>query len=157
MTFRQTWHKVRDFAFVAWSQLTNLLLSYAYLVSLIVLYLCGLQEVNVINAVFLVYFIAFLIFPRLARIAWSSLVVYTEVVIVLQFLWQMAFAEGKDQPFWGLYGGKNLWLQLRFHLIILFFAVVQMNTYEHLAFREKMSDIKSLLPRIGKKRLSLLL
>lgn len=134
---RNWWQTARTYFVFAWDQAVELILHYAYLISLAVLYLCGLQEVNVINAVFLMYFVGFLIFPRLARIGWVSLVIYTELVIALKFLWQMSFADGKSQRFWGLEGGDSLWLELRFHLVILFFTAIQMDAYEHLAWRER--------------------
>jgi hypothetical protein len=49
----------------------------------------------------------------------------------------MSFTNGKDQPFWGLKHSDNLWFELRYHLVILFFTILQMGAYEHLSRREK--------------------
>jgi hypothetical protein len=63
-------NRAAEFLTRAWYALLEFLLRNAYLLSLAVLYLCGLQQVNVINAVLLLYFATFLIFPQLAKIGW---------------------------------------------------------------------------------------
>lgn len=129
---------VRSFVIISWTYFSRFVLEYAYLISLVVLFLCGLQEVNVLNAGFLIYFIAFLIFPRLARFSWASLVIYTELVILLEFMWQFSFARNANldrSSLWGLKPG-NLWPILTYHLIILLFTSVQLRVYRLLNIEE---------------------
>lgn len=99
---------------------------------------------NVLNAVFVLFSITFLIFPSVAETFWLSLVIYTQTVIVLQFLWQFHFwSDGVEVPssfLWGFTRFSNMWDSLKFHLIILLFAVVQFNTYELLKKRDKQNE-----------------
>lgn len=48
----QFWLKLRLYVGLAWEYLSYFLLKYAYFISLVVLYVCGLQQVNVLNAIF---------------------------------------------------------------------------------------------------------
>jgi hypothetical protein len=96
-----------------------------------------LQDVNVVNAGFVLFFLAFLIFPRLARTCWLSLVLYTESVIVLQFIWSLSRTTLENDRLWGLVAADNLWFQSRYHLVILAFSVVQLDTYRFLQQQEK--------------------
>ena len=128
--------------YYVWSKFKNLFLAYAYLVSVIVLFFCGLQQVNIINTVFLLYSIAFLIFPRLARKFWISLVVYTEIIIVLLFIWQLTYFKSRPIEYarlWGLENQGTLWKQLQFHIVILLFTSIQLNTYRLLDKKQRMS------------------
>jgi hypothetical protein len=105
--------------------LWRLLLENLYIVTLAVVYLCSLQNVNVINAIFrtrlacprslpertctghaapdasraslgtiVLFFIAFLLSRRVAERLWLVLVVYTELTLLAQFLWQFPFTAG---------------------------------------------------------------
>ena len=128
-----TWSDFKNFIVIAMIYFSRFVLQYAYLISLLVLYLCGLQEVNVLNSGFIIYFITFLIFPAVARFAWTSLVLYTELVILLQFIWQFSFARQASldsSELWGLRKSDNgLWSLLVYHVIILFFTGVQLQAY----------------------------
>lgn len=68
--------------------------------------------------------------------------IYTEVIIILQFVWQLPFisdyaaSTGKT---WGFYVASDLWSVLRFHLVILIFTVIQQNTYEIINRKDKQS------------------
>jgi hypothetical protein len=78
------------------------------------------------------YFVSFLIFPKLAKSGWASLVIYTELVICLQFAWQFIYVDTDISTvtrIWGLEKVDNLWYQLRFPLIILAFTVIQLDMY----------------------------
>jgi hypothetical protein len=81
-----------------------------------------------------------LIFPKLAKVGWITLVIYTEVIIIMQFIWQLPFitdiaiSTGKT---WGFFISSDLWTLLRFHLVILIFTVIQQNTYEIINRKEK--------------------
>ncbi len=69
--------------------------------------------------------------------------VYTEIVIILQFVWQLAFpgSEVVDNALWGLLHHDSLWYGLRFHLVILIFTVIQYNTYELLYQKERQARL----------------
>jgi hypothetical protein len=90
------------------------------------------------------YFLVFLLFPNLAKAAWISLVIYTNLVIVLQFIWQFSFAANSNviyRRLWGLETHTNLWYQLRFHLVILIFAAIQLHAFDLL--RQKTRELET--------------
>ncbi|KAI3651575.1 hypothetical protein MP228_002878 [Amoeboaphelidium protococcarum] len=127
----------RQYLSILWSLAVQFAVNYAYLISLIVLYLCGLERVNIINAGFMFFFILFLLYPQLAQRFWLALVVYTELVICLQFFWQFQFAQPNAvSEIWGLEKSNNLWQLLVFHLVILLFTAVQQDVYQSLRQRQ---------------------
>lgn len=52
---RNRFTKIRDYLVLIWTMLVQLMMKYAYLISLVVLYICGLQEVNILNSIFCIF------------------------------------------------------------------------------------------------------
>jgi len=52
------------------------------------------------------FFIVFLLSRKLAQRLWLLLVVYTELILLAQFIWQFPFTDGvQDDNFWaGIFG-----------------------------------------------------
>jgi len=64
-----------------------ILLRNSYIASLFVLYWIGMQKVNIFNMILILFFIVFFIFPKYARKYWLGLVLYTNFMIFVRYVW----------------------------------------------------------------------
>lgn len=66
--------------------------AYFHIIALILIYVCVVQAVSVLNAVYLGLFAGVLLLRRLALRAWIALLVYCEFVIFMIYLWRFPFS-----------------------------------------------------------------
>ena len=79
---------------LSWAWYIYLLLeAYAFIISLVVLYVCGLLWVDIIHAVYMIFFILFVVVPS-SRKYWRLLVVFTGVVLLTMYVWNIAETSG---------------------------------------------------------------
>ena len=65
-----------------------LLEAYAFILSLVILYFCGLFWVDFIHATYMIFFILFVVVPN-SRKYWRVLVVFTTLVLLTSYLWNI--------------------------------------------------------------------
>eukprot|EP01134_Creolimax_fragrantissima_P002582 CFRG2582T1 len=114
----------------------NSISEYTYIVALALLFICSLQQINLFNAVYLVFFLIFIVSPSTAERFWTILVVYCQVIILAVYLynfrWLEAYISSETAYLIGLTGGKNTTLlsALGWHLAILATSVLQSMFYK---------------------------
>ena len=108
----------------------HIFLKNSYYITLVALLLCSLIEANLFNFGYLCFFVLFLLSRRIAMIGWVFLVLYTETVIMVTFLWQLSWTEGLDDTvaadWFGLQHYENLINGLFVSLLIFIFSIVQL-------------------------------
>lgn len=106
---------------------------YSFAVALLVLYVAALDEVNVLNSVYVAVLPVFAAFPRLREQYWMLLVLYCECVIVTFFLWGFPFTKyvpSSTNELLGVFPGHDgLLHNLRWHITIFAFSVIQLLAY----------------------------
>lgn len=107
--------------------------SYAYIISLVLIALGAVFQVNILQVPFIVASIVFTVFPKVAQKGWRYLIIYTEIVMLLNVLWQYEWARAADPQhalLWGLMKFDiGIWHGLRFYLISLVFMLIQQDVY----------------------------
>ena len=113
-------------------------LLHAQFVVLFLIYLAALGEVNVLNTIYLLFAIAFWVNPALARPGWVFLLLYAELVILLNYLWGFSpvggSVDGKLSNILGLdpITHTHIWDTLKWNIAILCLSFVQ-----HLLYARK--------------------
>jgi hypothetical protein len=114
----------------------NFLIANVYIAVLILMYFCVLEEVSVVNSVYVVILIVFATHPPLARKSWWLLVLYTEFQIVLEFIWGFSFTDKVPTAVDTIIGVTNdshgvLWKTLKWDIAIFVLAIVQIHVYRY--------------------------
>ncbi|EGD80710.1 hypothetical protein PTSG_01300 [Salpingoeca rosetta] len=112
----------------------DLCLRYAYLLTVLIVYVASLNEVTVFNAAYLVILIAFLGFPRLREEYWVWLLLYCTAVILVNYLWGFPSVRTSDSTVESLLGldpaiHHHIWRDLRWHIAILGLSLIQLLAY----------------------------
>lgn len=107
----------------------------SYALALIGLYICSLLSVNIFSAGYLAFFLLFFLSESLASRFWWALIVYTELVISMQFIWQatwtLQFENGATRLV-GLYHFSSNWAGFVWSIVILVFTILQQNLTHNL-------------------------
>ena len=74
----------------------QIFLKNSYYLTLLALLLCSLLDANLFNFGYLCFFVLFLLSRKIAIMFWIVLVLYTESVIMIIFLWQLTWTEHLD-------------------------------------------------------------
>ena len=115
------------------------------MVVLVAIYFAALEDVNILNALFVVMLIVFLVFPKFARDYWIAMLLYTQAVILIEYIWGFPLSDGVSEDVSNLIGldsnaFDHLWDVLDWHLAILLLATIQWNA------NEKFADSNQILP-----------
>ena len=119
--------------------------TYTYVLVLIVIYLCGLTSVNVLNAIYLLFFVVFIINSKWRKRYWRALVVYASCVVFFKYIWKcfptllpaqiVGLTDGpKKLEMFGLFFSSGTHVQENqidffFSFIILMFSSWQLTMY----------------------------
>lgn len=108
----------------------QIFLKNSYYFTLLALLLCSLVDANLFNFGYLCFFVVFLLSRKIAMMFWIVLVIYTESVIMVIFLWQLNWTESKDDSstaeWFGLQHYEYLISGLFIPLLIFIFSLVQL-------------------------------
>jgi hypothetical protein len=74
-----------------------LLEAYAFILSLVILYFCGLFWVDFIHATYMIFFILFVVVPN-SRKYWRVLVIFTTLVLLTSYLWNILETDSTPKP-----------------------------------------------------------
>ena len=112
----------------------DLFLRYAYLITVLIVYIASLNEVTVFNAAYLMILIVFLGFPMLREKYWVWLLLYCTAVILVNYLWGFSAVSVSNATVESLLGldpdiFSDVWHDLRWHIAILGLALVQLLAY----------------------------
>lgn len=109
-------------------------------ISLIVLYLVGMKEVNILHLGYLFFFLLFFSLPAAARKLWGLLVVYCAAVLMALYSWAVFLSDDKenqDNYEWaqdlGLFRTSNLYRDLLLYYLVVLFSSLQLYVYRRLA------------------------
>lgn len=122
---------VKDYVWV----FTMLFFRSSYALALIGLYICSLLSVNILSAGYLAFFLLFFLSESLASRFWWALILYTELVIALQFVWQVSWTlaiENDVTRLFGLYHFGSNWAGFAWSIVILVFTILQQNLTHNL-------------------------
>jgi len=129
--------------------LANGLLRYSFAIALLVLYVAALDEVNVLNSVYVAALPVFAAFPSVRERFWMLLVLYCECVIVTFFLWGFPFTDYVPEATTRMLGmeaaegHQRLLYNLRWHIAIFTFSVIQLLAYRFFAITWSSHTAKS--------------
>lgn len=108
----------------------RIFLKNSYYFTLLALLLCSLIDANLFNFGYLCFFVVFLLSRKIAMMFWIVLVIYTESVIMVIFLWQLHWTEKYDDTntaeWFGLQHYEYLITGLMIPLLIFIFSLVQL-------------------------------
>ena len=121
-------HRIADWTLCVWAhrhQLVERWILYApfpihHFESLLILFL-------------VVFFIIFIISPNISRKLWVSLVLYSQAVLLMLFVWQLSWTNATEnrhrilEEIVGLSHFNNLWRSTIWNLLIVVFSVIQWN------------------------------
>ena len=122
---------MKDYAWV----MMMLFFRSSYALALLGLYICSLLSVDVLSAGYLAFFLLFFLSETLAARFWWALILYTELVIALQFVWQATWtaeAENHVTRLIGLYHFSSNWAGFVWSIVILLFTILQQNLTHNL-------------------------
>ncbi len=69
---------------------------YAFLVSLLVLYVGGLSKIDLIHSIYMLFFVVFVVFPNVRRTRWRLLVGYSGMVVAAIFVYKVISEAGTE-------------------------------------------------------------
>jgi hypothetical protein len=116
--------------------LITVAMRYLFLVTVVIVFVAALEDVNLLNALYLIILIIFLNFPQLREDYWVLLTTYALAVILLTYLWafphlirQHASQQVKDLLGLNFDGFDGLWQALRWHAAIFGLSYAQLLAY----------------------------
>ena len=119
----------------------QMFLQNSYLITLFGLLLCSLLSVTIFNFIYLIFFVVFLLSMKIAFIFWGVLVLYTESVILVIYVWQVTWTEDFDDTtaasLFGLQHYDFLLKGLAIPLFILIFSMLQLQIIRLVKMRLK--------------------
>lgn len=119
----------------------QIFLQNSYLITLFGLLLCSLLSVTIFNFIYLIFFVVFLLSMKIAFIFWGVLVLYTESVILVIYVWQVTWTEDLDDSttatLFGLQHYDFLLKGLAIPLFILIFSMLQLQIIRLVKMRLK--------------------
>eukprot|EP00045_Choanoeca_perplexa_P018139 m.279369 g.279369 ORF g.279369 m.279369 type:complete len:2344 (-) comp17729_c0_seq13:1260-8291(-) len=109
---------------------------YLFLLTVVIVFVSALEDVNLLNAFYLIILIIFLNFPQVREEYWVLLTTYSLAVILLTYLWAFpglirahASQQVKDLLGLNLDGFDGLWQALRWHAAIFGLSYAQLLAY----------------------------
>ena len=137
--------KVKRLFLVGWDIFVHFVCRYTYLLDLILIFACSLQQINLLNAGYLIFFLLFLGFPKLSRRYWVTIVIYSQLVLLSLFLYQLpTIRELTPEHIVGPIGIEYYvtpWSGLAIHVFIFLLAFVQFKIYGSLEFEHEVPEM----------------
>eukprot|EP01105_Mastigella_eilhardi_P010937 TRINITY_DN2524_c0_g1_i4.p1 TRINITY_DN2524_c0_g1~~TRINITY_DN2524_c0_g1_i4.p1 ORF type:complete len:2370 (-),score=537.29 TRINITY_DN2524_c0_g1_i4:78-7187(-) len=126
--------KLQHYAFQAFVSIVVFVVDYSYVLSLVGLYFACLTDVNVINATYMLFFLVFAVSPHVAHAAWIFLVCYSQIVLLVLYIWQIHWTDKATSTATDILGllhfeeqGKPVWKGMAWQIAIALFVLVQWN------------------------------
>lgn len=110
---------------------------YTFLITVAIVFVASLEEVNLLNAVYLVILLIFLSQPQWREDYWVVLVAYCLLDIAVNYIWGFesfhAITDERTERLLGLDSDAldHLWLKLRWQVVIFVLSVAQLLAYRN--------------------------
>ena len=118
----------------AFNSIVEFVIVNLYLAILVLVYFCVLDEVSVLNSIYVGIFLVFITHPPYARRWWSFLVAFSEFQIIIQYIWGFSIFNrvslhintilGVDSDIF-----SSLWWNLKWDIAIFTLSIIQFHVY----------------------------
>ncbi|KAJ3444272.1 hypothetical protein M0812_10125 [Anaeramoeba flamelloides] len=128
---------------------------YSYYLSLFIVVISSLNNITILNSVFMIFFVIFILSKKIARRYWIFLVIYSELVLLTMFLWNFSFISNNTHTesnfiyILGVYSDSNFSSFIFWNILITLFSIIQFHINQR--YRQYELNYEKLLGLNNKK------